>query len=283
MLFSIIKYFNQYKILISIASFFSIYKALYLLNLSINPLIYQIAIVIATLIVYNQNQIFHNKNKISINLSKSNRHLPLIIVLAFGAIFAILSFIFKYGFRKEILLGILFLPSFFYQIPIISFKGKTLAVRQMPYFKIFLISFVWSYVATLMVFIPIESPKFLHAAIILTMNFIFILSITIPFDVRDKVLDRFNELKTLSHLFNDRLLVITSISLAIINFIVSSLYIITFSDPILILPEIGIIIYLLLLYSNFEKLKNKDYYYELLDFSILLYGALYLFIRLIFL
>ncbi len=268
--------FNNYKILISLGTFFAIYKALFLLQIEIKPVVYQIAMLIGTFVVYNQNKIIPEKNSLRLNFSKSNKHLPFTISLIFISLTIFLIFTYRYGFRREILLVVLFLPSFFYQIPIISYHGKYISVRKMPYFKIFLISFVWAFVSSLMIFVTIDSIEFMHSLWILLLNFIFILSITIPFDVRDKIQDKRNELKTLSHIFGDSQLIVTSIILSIINYLASVMYIININKSIYIIAESAMLIYLLAIFSLFKKLKNKDYYYELLDFSILLYGLFYL-------
>ena len=91
--------------------------------------------------------------------------------------------------------------SAFYVVPIIPFYKKSPTLREIPYLKIFVIGFVWSLIiiglptlntSPLLFF----KPNYLLA---LLQVFLFTVSITLPFDIRDIDYDKNNGLKTIPH------------------------------------------------------------------------------------
>ncbi|MGE0562425.1 MAG: hypothetical protein AB7O47_11445 [Flavobacteriales bacterium] len=87
--------------------------------------------------------------------------------------------------------------SILYVIPVLS---KKKAIRDLPFAKIFVISIVWSVV---MVAIPVvnysgfEGLTQSSSLILLFEQFIFILAITLPFDVRDLRYDMESNIQTI--------------------------------------------------------------------------------------
>ena len=81
----------------------------------------------------------------------------------------------------------------------IKFKNKIILrkFRNIPYLKIFLISFTWSCITDLIPSLIIENKINYNTLI---QRFLFVVSITIPFDIRDKNIDS-NYLKTLPQIF----------------------------------------------------------------------------------
>lgn len=85
--------------------------------------------------------------------------------------------------------------SFFYAWPL---PGLKMNLRTIPMIKIFLIGLVWAFVGT---WLPNgEFVNHLHLWAYFSAIFLFILAITIPFDIRDKSLDHPNK-KTIPQLF----------------------------------------------------------------------------------
>jgi hypothetical protein len=83
-----------------------------------------------------------------------------------------------------ILLLISIILSLFYVLPCFTLNGVKLALRDLPFLKILLISFVWS---ILCFYIPsIQSG---NENTFLFLGFIYILAMTIPFDIRDLPFD----------------------------------------------------------------------------------------------
>ena len=82
--------------------------------------------------------------------------------------------------------------SFLYTLPLFSKKKR---LRDFHYIKILLISYVWAYIATL--------PLWLDGGTIgglwlyFMEKFVFILAITLPFDIRDLEIDSYTDLMTI--------------------------------------------------------------------------------------
>ncbi|MBK9505813.1 MAG: UbiA family prenyltransferase [Bacteroidetes bacterium] len=98
-------------------------------------------------------------------------------------------------------------------------------LRQIPYLKIFLISFVW---ATVTILLPvIHSEKAYNNFHILTMiieRFLFVFAITIPFDIRDMNADSQTELKTIPLLIGEKRSIYASIIVLVLFFAVSIIH-----------------------------------------------------------
>lgn len=81
--------------------------------------------------------------------------------------------------------------SVFYVIPIIPIKNKWLPIRKIPYLKIFIIALVWVLITSL--FPMLFSPSLLlnqsYFLLFLAKQYVFILAITLPFDIRDLKFD----------------------------------------------------------------------------------------------
>jgi 4-hydroxybenzoate polyprenyltransferase len=92
--------------------------------------------------------------------------------------------------------------NFFHLFLIVVFYEKIIIknneLRKIPYLKPFLIAYVWAGACTL--------PQLLNDTynpIIFTESFLFILALTIPFDIRDNEQDRMQGLKTLVHILGE--------------------------------------------------------------------------------
>ncbi|MGE3654769.1 MAG: hypothetical protein AB7G22_11645 [Flavobacteriales bacterium] len=116
---------------------------------------------------------------------------------------SLLSLVFSVYFMFQLSLSVflmmipLALFSILYVIPVLS---KKKAIRDLPFAKIFVISIVWSVV---MVAIPVvnysgfEGLTQSSSLILLFEQFIFILAITLPFDVRDLRYDMESNIQTI--------------------------------------------------------------------------------------
>ncbi len=86
-----------------------------------------------------------------------------------------------------------------YVIPIIPFYKNCPSLRDLPYTKIFVIGLVWSLI---IVWLPLLDSQYLlqidmKLIMALIQNFLFIIAITIPFDIRDLEFDKQTNLKTI--------------------------------------------------------------------------------------
>lgn len=148
---------------------------------------------------------------------------------------------------------------------------KSKRIRDFNFVKIFVIAFVWMYLS---VVIPVATNQiqFSGAIFFLAMEkFIFILAITIPFDVRDLQVDQYKNIKTLAtKLGTEKAYRLSYILMAAawISAIVYSVLLELGSGQIVLFTLVySFIIWLL----YFTKSKSSDYY-----FSGVLDGAIFL-------
>ncbi len=100
---------------------------------------------------------------------------------------------------QQMLIIILALISVAYALPLFSRKRR---LRDFNYVKIFLIAIVW---ALLCGYLPISLNDWdSKYALIIAEKFLFILAVTIPFDIRDMEYDEEINVKTLPHKFGMR-------------------------------------------------------------------------------
>ena len=181
---SIITFCIRTNILVAFAAF-SLYKVTELL-FNFQDLNLGLFIFFSTLFAYNYMRLsivldFDQYNLQSKKISPDQETLFFIFLIS---IFAILSlfFIMGYSFLKLVLPAILISLSYPFSIKI---KKKFYSIRQIPFFKIFLIAFTWSYITVL---VPLWYHDFDLDYFMLDIFFqrlLFVIAISIPFDIRD--------------------------------------------------------------------------------------------------
>lgn len=149
----------------------------------------------STLASYNLARVYsvfiHKSDIPSDRMQWGNQNKLLVLVLFVISIIGTgVSFLFL-NYNAKLLVSILSIISIFYSVP---FGKKNL--RQLSVSKIFLIALSW---AVLSIYLPATENEFnlLLSVILCLANFAFIVSITIPFDIRDMKQDMPNELQTL--------------------------------------------------------------------------------------
>jgi hypothetical protein len=180
---------------------------------------YLFIIFFATFFEYNLHRLITVvTNKEALNSDKHNwvrENLKAFYLLIFLSVtgFIYVAFLAK----KEVLIFLAPIAAItvFYSLPIFGNKQTILRLREIPYLKIFLISFVW---ASSTIFLPIiqSGNTFERTQVIATFmeRFFFIFAITIPFDIRDIEADKQAGLKTIPLLLNEtKSLVISYLSL----------------------------------------------------------------------
>lgn len=160
---------------------------------TVNPFIIA-TIFFATFLTYNIN-IFLVEGVGTERTLWRDRNQRLIKILLATSLLGLLTCSFWLSFEILFLFILLGSLSFLYTIP--TPLNKT-ALRQIPYLKIFLIAFVWSSVTILFPLIELKQPLLNNKILLLFLErFIFILSITIPFDIRDYKSDKENKIRTI--------------------------------------------------------------------------------------
>lgn len=174
----------------------------------------------------------------------------------------------------------------FYSTPLSKSAKGIFRLRQIPFLKIFLISFVW---ATVTILLPvIHSEKAYNNFHILTMiieRFLFVFAITIPFDIRDMIADRQAGLKTIPLLIGAKKSIYSSIS-ALVLFLTIAVFHYLITNQWIIISAFTISFLTTIVFLINERIRNLPlYYYGILDGTMLLQGVLVLglyFINLIF-
>ncbi|MCB0738447.1 MAG: hypothetical protein KDC92_13100 [Bacteroidetes bacterium] len=159
----------------------------------------------STLIIYNFDRLFGDnwnelkqfiktpKWKLLPQKARANlRFQPLFLALLFWALFQV---------PKSFILSLIpaFLVAFFYAIPVLGVNKRP---RDVPFLKIFLIAFVWSWITT-MPFGEFGNWE-TNCWSMFGSRFCFIFAITVPFDLRDTDFDQSQNTKTLAHILGTK-------------------------------------------------------------------------------
>ncbi len=122
---------------------------------------------------------------------------PILFTIVFAAIILGVS-LFYLNIKTILALAIMGFFSVVYVVRFIPYHNKWLALRDIPFLKIFVIAFVWTLVTGLL---PLISSKDVNQInlfhiLFLSKQFLFVVAITIPFDIRDMKYDVEKGIKT---------------------------------------------------------------------------------------
>ena len=121
---------------------------------------------------------------------------PIIFTIVIAAIILVVS-LFYLNIKTIVVLAIMGFFSVVYVVRFIPYNNKWLALRDIPFLKIFVIAFVWTLVTGLLPLISkdVNQINLLHI-LFLSKQFLFVVAITIPFDIRDMKYDVEKGIKT---------------------------------------------------------------------------------------
>jgi len=151
----------------------------------------------ATIISYNFIRFFKINEIDLFSMSWINKHKMVLIILNIISV----SFLIGYSLTIRISALLVLVPfaftTFFYIVP---FRFKNINLRSIASLKLFLIAFTWAGITV--IFPLVQNGVFIEKSImiIFLQRFLFVLAITIPFDIRDMQDDK-NQLKTMPQLF----------------------------------------------------------------------------------
>ena len=104
-------------------------------------------------------------------------------------------------FKTLLYLGFIGLLSLAYAMPIVKIQGVWKSFRHVPYIKVFHIAFIWSLSTVGLVYVEefqsLDNIDWLSLLYLLSCKFLFILMVTLPFDIRDMKQDSYYHLKTI--------------------------------------------------------------------------------------
>lgn len=167
----------------------------------------------STILTYNFSILIQNPKNPRQSVFKRVRwifsHFKLNIAITLtAAIFLFVAFVFL-NFNTQILVLLLGVLSISYALPIFYYNGKRLSLRNIPGLKLFLIALVWALSSVLLPIMELKNSGQIeisdyHIFILIAKRFLFIMAITIPFDVRDMFQDKVYGLKTIATVFGER-------------------------------------------------------------------------------
>ncbi len=162
-----------------------------------------------------------------------------------------------------------------YGIPI-PMKGKTFRLRDVGISKIFMISFVWAFISSVLPAVNSDISVFATSTLILfAANFLFIFAITIPFDIKDLKIDAMHNVKTIPTILG----IENSYSLAFLSLFVSGILHVYLQRTILDGVDYAIPLTISMLISGWSifltrKKQDNMVYFGILDGMIILQYAL---------
>lgn len=181
----------------------------------------------------------------------------IIVIIIFGHI----PFLDIYSLLFFAHLGII---STLYNVPEKSHKRSLFPLRSIPVLKVFLIAYVWAGISSILPAIGAGDLGNARTWLVFMAHFLFILAITLPFDIRDFRADRKNYLMTVPNLFGLRV----TKSISFISLIAFTIMIVLLTKTLWILV-LSFTTGYLIINSNPYK---KDYYFTLyIDATIILY------------
>lgn len=234
-----------------------------------------------TLLEYNRHRIaiffvsgktLHSGNHELIRKNQKKFRLA-ILILGIGMVAAVLSTRVKVLFTF-LLFGVL---TFFYSGIDSTNKKYAFKLREIPYLKIFLISFIWSVSTILIPVIQTDSEINNHDVFLLfSERFLFIFAIAIQFDIRDMQADLHSGLKTIPLKIGKKKSEFLSFFALSAGFLVSVFHYHNQYERFLLWP-LGISFISTLLILNLRFFRNRSrFFYPALDATLLLQGILVL-------
>jgi len=175
----------------------------------------------STLCVYNFQRILkiNSKSTLSDQMNWMTKHrfasYTFTLIGAIGCIYLFVNYFFHpYYFLLFIPAGIICL---LYALQFLSWKKNTISLRDIPFIKIILIAIIWS--VSCFWFPVLKNPTLsaLEKILLSFVGFIYIISVTIPFDIRDLKYDSVSQ-KTIPQILGWKRAKILSILLLFLSF-----------------------------------------------------------------
>ena len=262
---SLLTQLKKHKIIIAIAALAQTWLSYQLFNIPINPYIL-LFVTIATPFSYNLAESF------SYTLNQKNKSFFTFKKLLFGFTFLILLYIASFLNKNTITqFSMAAMIAIAYNLPLKANKNRMFRLRQIKGLKIFIIAFSWTLVT---VYIPINfyAVNKISLAIVLINNFLFIVILSLLFDIKDFQKDKENNLPSIPVLIGEIK------SYQVIRLILAVLLISTYFlyDDVGFATTAALLLHILFSYLVIFKLKSshKNFYYTILIDGLLISQAL---------
>lgn len=164
-----------------------------------------ILVFLSTYFIYNFQRLYRLAKNLMANHKLGYRmkwfahHSKIISISLVFAALAILTTLFWIEIRMLMVLGFLGMLSILYVVRFFPFRQKWWSFRVVPYLKILVIGALWVGVTA---FLPLINDNLLHEfnsgkVLFILKQFLFVVAITLPFDIRDMQYDVYNNIKTI--------------------------------------------------------------------------------------
>ncbi len=155
-------------------------------------------------------------------------------------------------------------------------NNKTFRLRQIPFLKIFLVSITWSATTVLLPVIHHGMSLDAHVWMVLFERALFVFAITIPFDIRDMMVDKRQGLKTIPLFIGERKSRMISV-LTLVAFILLTTIHYGSSDQRFLVFAFAISAISTIWFITDKRIQQLPlYHYGILDGTMLLQGVLVL-------
>jgi 4-hydroxybenzoate polyprenyltransferase len=176
-------------------------------------------------------------------------------------------------------LGFIGLVSLAYALPILKIQEQWRSFRHLPYIKVFHIALIWSLSTVGLVYVEssndLQTVEWTSLLYLLSCKFLFILLVTLPFDIRDMKQDSYYHLKTVPLALGESKAQILCYILAVLHILL------VIFIPTAFTVKIGMIgcdiLVLFLLKTKIFKKKNSFLNVYLLDLVLVIQYVLCLF------
>lgn len=205
-------------------------------------------------------------------------HYRFIIGISSFALLMLVPLVARLSFSSIVLLMVLGFIALAYNAPIFRIGTRRFGIRNVPGAKLFIIAAVW---ACSCVWLPIMELKSiglevsrLDTFLLVSKRFLFVMAITLPFDIRDLYQDRAFHLKTIPVMIGERNSMRLCQVLLGIYILFLFIFVEKFNGDVLALTLIALFTGFLILDKAFKK--SEYYYFLFLDGTLLLqFAAVY--------
>lgn len=210
------------------------------------------------------------------------RNYRLNLFLTIAATVALIPVFFFLSLKVKVLSVLLGILSLGYALPIIKYNGKKYGLRSIPGLKLFLIAFVWACSSVLIPFLNQSEFNYSTSNIIILVlkRFLFVVAITIPFDIRDMFQDKVFSLKTIPTLFGERkAYLLCQLMLAVYIILLFLFRNKGFDADFIALTATVVLTGWLIFKSKWER--NEYYYFFYLDGTLILQYAMLILVNIL--
>jgi 4-hydroxybenzoate polyprenyltransferase len=223
----------------------------------------------STLLTYNLSAFLFPVHEEQAHISARNkwisRHKILIRIIVLVSLVCVTLSALELNTFTLIILVFIGLLSFFYSFPLFDYKQKKVNLRNITGIKLFLIGFIWAVSCVVVPILESNVPISVQDILILFVKrFLFVVALTIPFDIRDIYNDREAELKTIPVMIGEKFSKIFCALIMVLCMILFYFYDSHRNFEVFVALSITLALTAFLIFKSSIK-KNEYYYLFVLD------------------